>query len=172
MFVSCKIQSSVSGNLFGPRSALVRTSGPVLCVPAHGLAVFRGAFSLVLLAEVCQMFYFRRLIFDLLPYIQPSEVTPTPLLCAWLVVLVSLAVGYQRLIASAVNYICSLLLFTSLDTFCYHCDFVVHAINLLLLFLPTTEAWSVDAWLKSRRERQTTGRVNAPCSSIRSVIMP
>ena len=50
-----------------------------LRVPAHGLAVFRIAFCLVLLAEVCQIFYFRRLIFDLLPYIQPNEVTPTPL---------------------------------------------------------------------------------------------
>ena len=39
-----------------------------------GLAVFRIVYSAVLIAEVAQLFYFRALVFDRVPYLAPSEI--------------------------------------------------------------------------------------------------
>ena len=43
-------------------------------VSASGLALFRVFYGFVLLFEVMQLFYFRHLIFDKIPYFEPSEI--------------------------------------------------------------------------------------------------
>lgn len=42
-------------------------------IDGRGLAVFRICFSLILLADVTQMFFFRHLMFDKVPYMRPNE---------------------------------------------------------------------------------------------------
>ena len=126
-------------------------------VPAHGLAVFRLLYALVLLGEVGQMIFFRHLLFDQLPYLVPAEFDPSILLWVWCGAIISLGLGWQRQLASVLNYVCSLLFLTTLKEFNYHFDHARHGINFLLLFLPCTEVWSVDAWLQARRERREQG---------------
>ena len=42
-------------------------------IDGTGLAVFRIVYSFFLLCEITQMFYFRHLIFDKIPYIELAE---------------------------------------------------------------------------------------------------
>jgi hypothetical protein len=129
--------------LFGKRFLDQRVS-PI------GLSLFRIAAAIVLLWEVGEMFYYRHLIFDYIPFIKPSEFNPTPILVLWLIALVGLLVGWKTRTAATINFCCSLFTFATFREFEYHFDHVAHCICSLLMFVPVSEMFSVDAWLKKR----------------------
>lgn len=131
-----------------------------LRAPPQGLAVFRAAYAAVMIGDVWQMFAFRRLIFEPLPFETAGEIDPTGLLLAWLAALICLAVGWQTRAAAAVNFACSLLTLATFRQYEYHLDHLAHGINLLLVFLPVAEVWSVDAWLRHRQVRPILGRAS------------
>lgn len=108
------------------------------------LAVFRIVYGLVLLAEVCQLFYFRHLIFDEIPYLRPAEAAQTYALAAWIVVLGCLILGLHTRTACVINYILSLVVLSTLRNFEYHCDHIYLGVNLLLIFAPVGEVLSLD----------------------------
>lgn len=123
-------------------------------IPASGLALFRIAYAVVLFFEVDQLYRFRHLIFDLLPYLRPYEVSFEPLLLAWLFVIVALGLGFRTRTMAAANYCFTLITFSTFSAYEYHVDYVYTATNLLLIFMPTANSLSVDAWLKKKRTGQ------------------
>jgi len=120
-------------------------------VPAAGFALFRMVYALVLLCEVGDLFRFRHLIFDLVPYLRPYEVSFEPLLLAWLLVIVMLGIGFRTRTMAAANYCFTLITFSAFSAFEYHIDYIYTATNILLIFLPVSNRMSVDAWLMQRR---------------------
>jgi hypothetical protein len=108
------------------------------------LAVFRIAYGVVLLVEVCQLFYFRHLVFDEIPYLQPAETAPTYALVAWIGAVCCLILGLFTRAACLVNYILSVVLLSQLTNFDYHCDHIYLGVNLLLMFAPVGDALSLD----------------------------
>ncbi|MEJ7664630.1 MAG: hypothetical protein WKG07_36500 [Hymenobacter sp.] len=73
-------------------------------VDGIGLAVFRAVFRTVLLVEVGQLFYFRHLIFDVVPFVEVAEIGFTTPLLLWMATLVLLILGLWTRPAAAVNY--------------------------------------------------------------------
>ena len=108
------------------------------------LAIFRIAYGLVLLVEVCQLFYFRHLVFDEIPYLRPAETAQTYALAAWIVAVCCLILGLYTRTACLVNYILSVVLLGQLTGFDYHCDHIYLGVNLLLIFAPVGDALSLD----------------------------
>ena len=62
-----------------------------------GLAVFRIVYGLVLWAEVAQLFIFRRLIFDEVPYLSPPALGVGFCLGLWLIAVSAIIVGSRIL---------------------------------------------------------------------------
>jgi hypothetical protein len=120
-------------------------------ISARGLALFRILYSLVLFAEVWQLYVHRRLVFDPVPYLQPSEVNMAPALLVWMGVIALLVVGYKTRTMAVANYCFNLATFSSFSAFEYHIDYIYTAVNLLLIFLPSANCWSVDAVLAARQ---------------------
>ena len=113
-------------------------------VDGLGLGVFRAVFGLVLLAEVLQLFYFRHLIFDPIPYLDKGEIGFTTPLLLWAAALVLLVLGWHTRAAALANYGFCLVFFASLKTYSYMITPVYIGMSLLLLVLPVGRRLSLD----------------------------
>lgn len=113
-------------------------------VDASGLAIFRIAYSFVLLCEVCQLYYFRHLVFDRVPFLQPSEIDFSPALTVWMVTIISVMLGFYTRQAAVINYMFSLVFFAAITTYEYHMFYVYMGVNFLLMFLPVSTVNSID----------------------------
>ncbi len=118
-------------------------------VDGTGLAIFRIGFSLVLWCEVLQMYYFRHLIFDNLPFLVPYELDLSYALWAWLAVIPFITLGLFTRAATVVNYAFSLVFFATISSFEYHMFYSFMGLNFLLMFLPVQNRLSLDN-LRSR----------------------
>lgn len=121
-----------------------------------GLSYFRMAYSLVLFLEVLQILYFKHLIFDKIPYIEPSEVDFSVALIAWLVAILFLFLGFRTKTAAIVNYLFSLTFIATIRSFEYHMFYVYMGINFLMIFLAISEDLSLDQFLKKKVVRKVT----------------
>ncbi|MFM2200900.1 MAG: hypothetical protein RL040_100, partial [Bacteroidota bacterium] len=66
-------------------------------VNATGLAIFRMAYFMNFFMEVLQLFEFRHLMYDTVPFIQPADIDPSYILVFWLVTIACLVLGiYTR----------------------------------------------------------------------------
>lgn len=144
------------------RAYFLQTTSPL------GLAVFRLMYTTVLFCEVAELFYFRHLVFDPIPYVLESEISYTPVLIAWLVTLVFLLFGLFTTTACVVNYVLTLLTFSAFHTYEYHIDYIYTGVNLLLIFAPVSERLSFDALRRKLAEPAAALRENFPreCVSI------
>jgi len=113
-------------------------------VDGIGLAVFRIVFCSVLLLDVGHLFYFRHLIFDVVPFIEVSEIGFTAPLLLWMATLLLLVLGLHTRAAAVVNYGFALVLFSSLKTYAYMMTPVYISISFLFLFLPISRRLSLD----------------------------
>jgi hypothetical protein len=113
-------------------------------VDATGLAVFRIAYSLVLLCDVIQLFYFRHLIFDKVPYLRTSEIDFTIPLLSWMVVILLITFGLFTKTATILNYLFSLIFIATIDTYEYHMFYVYVGVNFLLMFTSISRVISLD----------------------------
>lgn len=113
-------------------------------VPAQGLALFRILYGIVFFAETCQMYYFKELIFDPIPFISPAEIDMGLPLTVWLFVIFLLTIGAFTRYVSIINYMFSLVAISSIHFYEYHIDYSYTAINFLLMFVPSSRAFSVD----------------------------
>lgn len=127
-------------------------------VSATGLVVFRICYSLVLLAEVYQLYRFRHLIFDPVPHLARSEISFDFVLAAWAIVLVCIAVGFMTRTACIVNYLMTLLTFGTFTAFEYHIDYIFTSVNVLLPFMPLAASFSLDRLIE-RNTSPTRPRV-------------
>ncbi|TDN37713.1 DUF393 domain-containing protein [Hymenobacter sp. UV11] len=113
-------------------------------VDGGGLAIFRIVFCAVLLAEVAHLFYFRHLIFDVIPFVEGAEIGFTTPLLLWMATLVLLGLGLYTRPAALVNYGFALILFSSLKTYAYMMTPVYIGMSFLFLFLPISRRLSLD----------------------------
>lgn len=111
----------------------------------YPLALFRIAYSAVLLFEVFQLIYFQRLVFDPVPFLIRGEFSSGVLLTLWAVVICGLGFGYRTRLFALLNTIFGILALGSLHEFEYHLDYAILSTNFILNFLPISEVWSVDA---------------------------
>ncbi len=118
---------------------------------AVGLGMFRIVYSLTLLGEVGQLCYLRHLVFDEVPYQVANSFFTGPLFALWMLSIVCLTIGLFTRGAAVVNYLMTLLTFSTFSYWEYHVDYVYTGINCFLMVVPVGRALSVEAWLKRRR---------------------
>lgn len=117
-------------------------------VDARGLSFFRIAIGLVLFAEVFKLLLYRRLVFDVVPYIEFSAILDYKFaLLFWLLVILCLIFGLFTRIVVILNYMFSLVFFASITGFGNHMIQVFMSINFLLLFANVSQVWSLDAMI-------------------------
>tara|TARA_R110002167_G_scaffold35735_2_gene113941 strand:- start:1001 stop:2887 length:1887 start_codon:yes stop_codon:yes gene_type:complete len=113
-------------------------------IDASGLAIFRLCFSLVMLCEVIQLYYFRHLIYDKVPYIELSEIDYTVPLLLWMASIVFIAIGLFTRVASIVNYIFCLVFIATINSYEYHMFYVYMGVSFLFLFTSIEKVFSFD----------------------------
>lgn len=114
-------------------------------IDASGLAVFRVLYGIVLLCEVVQLFYFRHLVFDKIPYLEVSEIDFTIPLVLWMLVIFCIILGLFTRTATIINYVLSLVFFATITTYEYHMFYVYMGVNFLLIFTSISKTGSLDA---------------------------
>lgn len=131
-------------------------------IDARGLAIFRIAFSLVLLAEVIQLYYFRHLIFDKIPYLVPGEIEMWPVLLFWMVALIFVILGLFTRIAAIVNYILTVVVIGTISSFEYHMFYSYLIISFLFMFLPLSKTFSLDRLILKLKYSNTRFKYSPP----------
>jgi hypothetical protein len=130
-------------------------------VHSRGLAVFRIAFCLALAGEVAQMFRFRHLLFDTIPFFEPIRIPVGAILLVWGAALAALALGIDVRRAAAFNYAFTVILLgfgVRTGGYSYHADSFYLVGSLLLVLLPCDRVLSVDAWRgRSRLPPEVSG---------------
>jgi predicted DCC family thiol-disulfide oxidoreductase YuxK len=133
-------------------------------VDGLGLAVFRIVFCSVLLAEVLHLFYFRHLIFDVIPFVEVAEIGFTTPLLLWMATLLLLIFGLYTRPAALVNYGFALVFFASLKTYSYMMTPVYIGMSFLFLFLPISRRLSLDRLRLKLRYSNTQFRYHPPAT--------
>lgn len=113
-------------------------------IDGRGLAIFRIAFTTVLLFEVFQLFYFRHLIFDVIPYIETYEIAVYPIFIFWIMALLFLLFGFFTKTAALVNYLLTVILLGTTSSYEYHMFYSYLTVSFLFIFLPVSKNFSLD----------------------------
>lgn len=129
-------------------------------IDGTGLAVFRIVYSFFLLCEIAQMFYFRHLIFDKIPYIELAEINFVIPIVIWFLSVFFILFGTFTRFFTIVNYIMSLVLIGSIRSYEYHVFYAYMGVNFLLIFLPISQCFSIDRLLQKLKYSNTTFQYN------------
>lgn len=113
-------------------------------IDGTGLAIFRICYSTILLCEILQMFYFRHLIFDEIPYLNLPEISSAIPIIIWAISVAFVLFGLFTKTATIINYLMSLILIGTINTFEYHVFYAYMGINFLLMFMPINQCLSLD----------------------------
>jgi len=113
-------------------------------ISSSGLAIFRITWGLVLFFEVREMYIFRDLRFNTIPFIDFYELSFGPIIFVWMILVLLLILGYKTKYVIIMNYILSLLFFGNIHSFEYHAFHAYIGINFILLFLPVSNSFSLD----------------------------
>lgn len=116
-------------------------------VDASGLAIFRILYGSVLFLEINFHFYFRTLIYDLIPGIAPHEIDTTFPLLFWMVAALCIVFGLFTRLATIVSYLFTMTLLAPLIDYEYHMNWAWVAGNFLLMFVPLGRRYSLDQLL-------------------------
>jgi len=127
-----------------------------------GLAVFRMVISVILACELFQLYTFRHILYDQVPFVATGELDVSYIFLFWGVALLALFVGYRTRMAAVLNYIFSVIIFSSAGSFEYHIFYVYVGVALIALFLPLSAACSVDDWLSRIRWAAVTDKSHEP----------
>ncbi|RZJ53710.1 MAG: hypothetical protein EOO44_07610 [Flavobacterium sp.] len=119
-----------------------------LKVDAIGIAIFRIFYSLILFCELLQLYKFRNIIYDKQPFIETGEIDVSFLFYFWLPVVLLITVGLFTRFATILNYIFSVIIFSSAAKFEYHVFYVYVGINFLMMFMPVSRVLSLDNLLQ------------------------
>lgn len=138
-----------------------------------GLSIFRIFYGMVLLAEICQFYYFRHLIFDKIPYLEKAEINFGIPIAIWGISVVFIILGLFNRTATLINYLLSLILIGSITTYEYHMFYAYMGINFLILFLPVSRNLSLDRLLLKYKYSNTRFAYNPPTDvSVLSYFVP
>jgi len=125
-------------------------------ISGKGLAVFRITYSLVLLCEIAQMFYFKELIFDKIPFVNPAEINFGIPIAIWFFAVLLLMFGLFTRFSTLINYLLSLILIGTINSYEYHVFYLYMGINFLMLFMPVSRCFSLDRLLLKLKYSNTT----------------
>ena len=138
-----------------------------------GLSIFRIFYGMVLLAEICQFYYFRHLVFDKIPYLEKAEINFGIPIAIWGISVVFIILGLFTRTATLINYLLSLILIGSITTYEYHMFYAYMGINFLMLFLPVSRNLSLDRLLLKYKYSNTRFAYNPPTDvSVLSYFVP
>ena len=90
------------------------------------------------------MFYFRRLIFDRIPFIDAYEINFTIPIIIWIISIFSLILGFKTKISSIINFIFSVIFFGSFTSYEYHMDHIYLTVNFFMMFISVSKSFSID----------------------------
>ncbi len=116
-------------------------------VPATGLGVFRIGYGLVAVQEIAFLYYFRHLIFDQTPYLDPGPALIPLFLLLWGLAAAGLTLGLHTRLCAVINYLFWVIFtnFTPLwRDFDGGFDQLMISSGLMLIFLPCWRALSLD----------------------------
>ena len=125
-------------------------------IDGTGLAVFRMTYSIVLLCEIAQMFYFKELIFDKIPFIDRAEINFAIPIAIWFLSVLMILFGFFTRFATIINYLLSLILIASIGSYEYHVFYAYMGINFLIIFIPISQCLSLDRLLLKLKYSNTT----------------
>lgn len=129
-------------------------------IDGRGLAIFRIAFTTVLLFEVLQLFYFRHLIFDVIPYIETYEIAVYPIFIFWIMALLFLLFGFFTKTAALVNYILTVILLGTTSSYEYHMFYSYLTVSFLFIFLPVSKNISLDRLVFTKHTSNKSQKVS------------
>lgn len=135
-------------------------------VDGIGLAVFRVAYGFVLMAEIFQLFKFRHIIYDRNPFVSVGEIDVAFIFYFWFFIVGMLIFGFATRFTTIVNYLFSVIIFSSADQFEYHVFYAYVGINLMIIFMPISRLLSIDNLIK---EVKYTG-IGRPYKADRNVL--
>jgi predicted DCC family thiol-disulfide oxidoreductase YuxK len=113
-------------------------------IDSRGLAAFRILFAIVLLLEIIDLYTYRHLIFDAIPYIEKSEINHSLPLLLWILNIFFIIIGFKTKINVVINYIFLTAYLGSIRSYEYHMFYSYMGIGFLWIFMPIEKSWSVD----------------------------
>ena len=119
-----------------------------LKVDAIGLSIFRIFYALILFCELLQLYKFRKIIYDKNPFLDTGELDVSFLFYFWFAIILLLFLGLFTRFTTIVNYIFSVIIFSSASKFEYHVFYAYVGINFLLMFMPIARVFSLDNLLQ------------------------
>lgn len=125
-------------------------------VDAIGLSIFRIIYSIILLAEVSQLLFFKNLIFDNIPFIEKAEINFSIPIIIWMICIIMVLFGIYTRFFAVLNYLLSLFLIGSISSFEYHVFYAYMGINFLIIFIPISKVMSIDRLLEKIKYTTTT----------------
>ncbi|HRH34095.1 MAG TPA: hypothetical protein PKY12_03515 [Catalimonadaceae bacterium] len=126
-------------------------------IDARGLAIFRMAYVLIVFLELRQLNLFAPIIYDPVPFLLPSEFKFSLAFTFWKIILLMIGLGLFTRWAVMLNYLLSVVVLHSIVQYEYHVFYSYVAVNILLLFMPISRMWSIDALIakvKTRRGKE------------------
>jgi hypothetical protein len=123
---------------------------------ATGLSVFRMCYVLVLSYEIIQLYTFKTILYDKVPFTEIGEINVKLIFQFWFIVTALIFLGLFTRIATIVNYIFSVIIFSSISEFGYAVFNIYVSINFLLMFLPIHRCLSLDSLIEEIKSSNTT----------------
>lgn len=117
-------------------------------VDALGLSVFRIIYSVILFCEAWDLFTFRHVIYDAIPFKYRGEVEILLLFLTWFVVITFLMLGLFTRTVAILNFVIGILIFSGASAFEYHVFYAYLGVNFLLLFMPISRVFSLDSLIQ------------------------
>jgi predicted DCC family thiol-disulfide oxidoreductase YuxK len=115
---------------------------------AIGLSIFRMFYSVILFCEIHQLYQFRHIIYDKDPFYSIGEIDVAFLFYFWFIFIAFLFLGVFTRFTTIINYIFSVIIFSSASQFEYHVFYAYVGLNFLLMFMPISRVFSLDSLLK------------------------
>ncbi|REC80198.1 hypothetical protein DRF60_00330 [Chryseobacterium elymi] len=138
-----------------------------------GLSIFRIAYTLVLFCEVGQLNYFKHLIFDKIPFLDPAEIDFGIPIKIWMIALIFIMLGLFTRLATIVSYLMTVILIGSINSYEYHMFYAYLGMNFLLIFLPISRNLSLDRLLLKYKYSNTRFQYSPPEKvSVLSYLIP
>lgn len=125
------------------------------------MSVFRILYGMILFFEILHLYRFRNITFDKDPFVYSGEIESSYLLYFWMIVLVCFIFGLFTRLTTIVNYIFTVLVFSSALKFEYHVYYAYTGVNFLLMFLPVSRVLSIDS-LREKIKYTGIGRPYRP----------
>lgn len=114
---------------------------------AVGLSVFRMLYAVILFCELTHAFLFRNIIFDRIPFAVRSEIDFGLLYTFYSIVLLLLFSGLFTRVATILNYVLGVVIFSSALNFEYHVFYTYVGVNFCMMFMPVSRVLSLDSLL-------------------------